>query len=256
MASTPKTKARELAEQLVVIGEAEPIDEVALHRVVVGAEKLMPVDAAAGHELLGRVAALRWDVDEMKRRHRLSVSLGNPVLSRCNFANSLDLVGLIDEAVQVALEASEHAPDNNLALHVLINAALSSGRLRDAQDYLNRWRKLFPDQAAPHSPEIDSIVAALDRGLFSEGGVREILRVAESIRANAHVRCHHIAVSESFEEPGSFLMTEHLVAPSSLAADMNCELADRWAESRTLATDPGLRFQPMFIGMITDGDHA
>ena len=170
MAPTPKTKAGELAEQLVVIGEAAPVDEVALHRVVVGAEKLMRVDAAAGHELLGRVAALRWDIDEMKRRHRLSVSLGDPVLSRCNFALSLRLVGLIDEAFQVALEASEYAPDDDLALRVLIEAALSNGRLRDAQGYLNRWRKLYPDEAAPHAPDIDSLVAALDRGLFSEDG--------------------------------------------------------------------------------------
>lgn len=255
MAPTPKTKALELAEQLELISEAEPVDEVALHRIVAGAEKLMRVDAAAGHELLGRVAALRWDIDEMKRRHRLSVSLGDPVLSRCNFALSLGLVGLIDEALQVALGASEHAPDDSLALRVLFDAALSSGRLRDAQGYLNRWRKLYPDETAHDTRDVDSLVAALDRGMFSEGGVREILRVAASIQVNARVRCHHITVSESFEEPGSFLMTEYLVAPSSLAVDLNCELAERWAESRTLAVDPGLRFQPMFIGTI-DGDHA
>ena len=255
MAPTPKTKALELAEQLELVGEAEPVDEVALHRIVAGAEKLIRVDAAAGHGLLGRVAALRWDIDEMKRRHRLAVSLGNPVLSRCNFALSLGLVGQSDEALKVALEASKHAPDDSLALRVLIDAALSNGRLRDAQCYLNRWRKLRPDETTPHARDIDSLVAALDRGLFSEGGVREILRVAASIQVNARVRCHHHTVSESFEEPGSFLMTVYLVAPSSLAVDLNCELAERWAESQTLWADPGLRFKPMFIGT-TDGDHA
>lgn len=61
----------------------------------------------------------------MKRRHRLSVSLGDPVLSRCNFAHSLSIMGLIDEAFEVALEASEHAPDDLFALNVLINAALA-----------------------------------------------------------------------------------------------------------------------------------
>ena len=255
MAPTPKTRSLELAEQLELIGETDPVDEVALRRIVAGAEKLMGVDAAAGHGLLGRVAALRWDIDEMKRRHRLSVSLGNPVLSRCNFALSLGLVGQNDEAFQVALEAVEHAPDDGLALRVFIDAALSNGRLRDAQGYLNRWRKLSPDEAAPHARDVDSLVAALDRGLFSENGVREILRVAASIQVNARVRCHQITVSESFEEPGSFLMTEYLVASSSLAVDLNCDLAERWAGSPTLVADPGLRFQPMFIGT-TDGDHT
>ena len=51
-------------------------------------------------------------------------------------------------------------------------------------------------------------------------------------------------------------MTEYVVTPSSRAADLNCELAERWAESPTLRADPGLRFKPMFIGTITDGDHS
>ena len=53
MAPTPKPKALELADQLERISEAEPVDEAALRRIVAGAGKLMPVDAAAGHELLG-----------------------------------------------------------------------------------------------------------------------------------------------------------------------------------------------------------
>ena len=212
----------------------------------------MGVDAVAGHELLGRVAALRWDVDEMQRRHRLSVSLGNPVLSRCNFALSLSLVGLINEAFLVALEAAEHAPDDRLALRVLIDAALANGRLRAAKIHLDRWRKLSPGEAGPHAPEVDSLVGALNKRLFGEDGVREVLRVATSIRVNARVRSHHITVSESVEEPGSFLLAEYLVTPSSRASDLNCELAERWAESPMLRADPGLRFKPMFIGTIAD----
>lgn len=49
---------------------------------------------------------------------------------------------------------------------------------------------------------------------------------------------------------------EPVVTPSSRAADLICELAERWAESPTLRADPGLRFKPMFIGTITDGDHS
>ena len=256
MAPTPQSKALEFADQLERICEAEPLDEVAVRRIVAGANKLMRVDAAAGHELLGRVAALRWDVDEMKRRHMLSVSLGDPVLSRCNFALSLTLVGLIDEAFQIALEAAEHSPGDRVPLRVAIETALAGGRLRTAKSYVDRWRKLSPDEAAPHTPEVYSLVRALGQGLFTEDGVRDVLGVAASIRVNARVRSHHITVSESIEEPGSFLMTEYVVTPSSRAADLNCELAERWAEAPTLRADPGLRFKPMFIGTIADGDHA
>lgn len=139
-----------LADRLTLISAADPVDEVALRRFVADANRLMSADAATGHQLLGRVAALRWDVHEMKRRHRLSVSLGDPVLSRCNFAHSLSIVGLTDDALEVALEASEHAPDDLFALNVLINAALANGRLRDAQRHLNRWRKLSLVNASVH----------------------------------------------------------------------------------------------------------
>ena len=138
---------------------------------------------------------------------------------------------------------------------MLIDAALANGRLRGAKIHLDRWRKLSPDEAGPHAPEVDSLVGALDKGLFGEDGVREALRVATSIRVKARVRSHHITVSESVEEPGSFLLAEYLVTPSSRASDLNCELAERWAESPMLRADPGLRFKPMFIGTIADGDH-
>ena len=141
MAHTPETVAPGLAERLTLISATEPVDEVALRRFVADANKLMGADAATGHQLLGRVAALRWDIDEMKRRHRLSVSLGDPVLSRCNFAHSLSIVGRFDEAFEMALEASEHTPNDLIALNVLlVNAALANGRLRDAQRFANRWR--------------------------------------------------------------------------------------------------------------------
>lgn len=256
MAHTPKTVAPDLADQLKLIGAADPVDEVALRRLALDAGKLMRADAASGHQLLGRVAALRWDVGEMQRRHRLSISLGDPVLSRCNFAHSLAIMGLIDDAFEVAIEASEHAPDNLLALRVLLDAALASGRLREARNGLQRWRKLSPNDAAPHAHAIDALAATLDRGLFSQEGACEILRLAASIRINARARCDRIAISESFEEPGSFLMTQHVIASSSHAADLNCALADRWAESPALQEDPGLQFKPMFIGTIIDGHHA
>ena len=77
-------KAPELADQLALIGKAERVDETALRRIAADARKLMRVDAATGHQLLGRVAALQWDIDAMRQHHRLSISLGDPVLDRCN----------------------------------------------------------------------------------------------------------------------------------------------------------------------------
>ena len=190
----------------------------------------------------------------MKRRHRLPISSDEPAHRRSDLANSLAAVGLIDEAFDVALEASERVPDDLHALQVLVNAALASGRLREAQDHLNRWRQLSRDEGKGtcHAEQIDSLVAASDQGLFSEDGVREILRVAASIQIKARVRRDRFAVWESFEEPGSFLMMQYMVTSSAQAADMNFELADRWAQSPTLMAYPGLQFKPMFSGTLGD----
>ncbi len=256
MPPTPKPRGAELAERLTLVSAADPVDEVALRRIVAETNKLMGADPAMGHALLGRVAALRWDIDEMKRRHRLAVPLGDPGLSRIDFANSLALVGLIDEAYDVALGAFECAPDDLLVLRLLIDVALLSGRLRDAQRYVSRWRKLSPKEDAPHAEHIESLRVALDQGLFSESGVRGILRVAAATLASSHVRGHRISISESYHEASSFLMTVYVIASSSRAADLNCELASRWAESPVLMADPGLRFKPMFIGMFGNGDHT
>ena len=114
MPPQPMPKARGLSKRLARMATADAIDEFALRRIEADAQKLMRVDAAGGHLALAKVAALRWEVDEMIRRHELAITLRDSAFTRCDYSDSLTLVGEIDEAFEVAREASSRAPDESV----------------------------------------------------------------------------------------------------------------------------------------------
>ena len=256
MPPQPMPKAHELAKRLARMASADAIDEFALRRIEADAQKLMRVDAAGGHLALARVAALRWEVDEMIRRHELAITLRDSAFTRCDYSDSLVLVGEIDEAFEVAREASSRAPDNLAVLRHAIKAAVQDARFHEAQKLCERWCKLSPQESPPLQPDIAAVVEAVERGVFTEAGARDALRSASGLRGDAHIRCSGFSIQPSIEEPGSFGFQYDLIASPAEAGDLNYALARRWADSPRLQGDPGLAFVPVFIGTVVDGSHA
>ena len=256
MPPRPPAKAHGLAKRLARLATADAIDEFALRRIEADAEKLMCTDVAGAHLALARVAALRWDIDEMIRRYELAVTLRDSVFARCDYADSLTLVGEIGEAFEVAREASSRAPDNPTVLRHAIEAAVQNARFREAQKLCERWSQLSPQESVPLQPDIAALVEAVERGVFTETGARGALRSASGLRGDAHIRCVGFSIQPSIEEPGSFGFEYDLIASPAEAGDLNYALARRWADTPRLREDPGLAFVPVFIGTVFDGSHA
>ena len=94
---------------------------------------------------------------------------------------------------------------------------------------------------------------AVDRGVFREESVQEVLRTAHEILVDAGVR--RTNSSELKADPDSLLFLIHVFASPERAAELNEALADRIADRPELMADPGVRFVPMFIGVRADGGH-
>ena len=254
--SAPLPKTSELADRAAQIGQDAVINEVALQRIAADARRLMSTDAANAHAVLGRVAALQWEVDGLRQHYRSAISLGDPVLSRWDYSTSLFLVGETEESYEVARDAWQRAPDSLPLLDDLIASAVSAARFGEAQNFCGRRRKLAPKQDLPLASVVGELAKAVRQRAFSEEGARETLRAADSIRSNARIRPNGVIVVPSLDEPGSFLFEYRLITSPTAAGDLNEELALHWAESSKAMADPGLKFLPMFIGTIINGSYA
>lgn len=254
--SAPLPKASELADRVAQIGQEAVIDEFALRRIAADARKLMPADAANAHAVLGRVAALQWDVEGLRRHYRSAISLGDPALSRWDYSTSLFLVGEVKESYEIAHDAWQKAPDNLSLLDDLIASALHVARFGEAQALGDRRRKLAPNRDLPLAGVITELAKAVRRGEFSEDGARQALQSADTIRSEARVRPSTMTIVPSQDEPGSFLFEYRLITSPPAAGDLNEALALRWAESPKAMADPGLKFLPMFIGTVVNGSYT
>ena len=254
--SAPMPKTSELADRVAQMGQDAVIDEFALRRIVADAGKLMSTDAANAHAVLGRVAALRWDVVELKRRYRSAISLGDPVSNRWDYSTALSIVGETEESYQMALSAWKRAPDNLSLLGHLIQTALHTARFGKAQAYCERGHKLAPKLDFPFAGVVTELAQAVRHGEFSEEGARVVLRVADSMRSDARIRLDRLTIVPSLDEPRSFLFEYHLITSPTTAGDLNEALALHWANSQEAMDDPGLKVLPMFIGTVTNGSHT
>ena len=108
----PLPKTAELADRLQQMAAAPTVDEQELQRIAQVANRMFSTDAASAHAILGRVATLRWDVEEAKRRYSLAIPLGDSAPILCDYADSLTFLGQIDDAFDAAQAAFERAPDN------------------------------------------------------------------------------------------------------------------------------------------------
>ena len=253
---SPLPKAAELAERVAELAKAPVVDELALRRIAADAKRTLPTDAVNARTVLGRVAALQWNVVELKRQYELAILMDDSATNRWDYATSLFRVGEAAAAYEMAHEAWRRAPDTPTILDQLVVGALHDARFRQAKAFCDRRSKLVPTQNPPLGEVVEALATAVGEGVFSEDGARKVLRTADAIRCDARVRPNGVLIVPSLEEPGSFLCEYRLVASPATAMDLNETLALRWAESPECMADPGLKFLPMFIGTVVDGGHS
>lgn len=252
----PLRKASELAERVAELSRAPVVDELALRRIVADAERIVSTDRANARAVLGRVAALQWNIAELKRQYELAVSSDDSATIRWDYATSLLLVGETGSAYKMAHDAWRRAPHNPRIVEQLVVNAVHDARFRQAKTLCDHWRKLVPTKNPPLAEVVEGLANAVGENVFSEDGARAVLRTADAIRSDALVRPNGVVVVPSLEEPGSFLYEYRLISSPAAATDLNETLALRWAESPKCMADPGLKFLPMFVGTVVDGGHS
>ena len=126
----------------------------------------------------------------------------------------------------------------------------------EARAFRKRFGKLSPERSLPDGSVEQVLGAAVDRGVFREESIQEVLRTAHEILADAGVRrTHRSDLTTYAADPDSLLFLVHVFASPERAAELNEALAGWIAGRPELMADPGVRFVPMFIGVRADGGY-
>ena len=259
----PATKAGKLMEQLGRLSAARELDDFAIRRVERAAKALMDVDRASAHTALGGAAALRGDAEAARSHHRIALRLADNETTQFNYAVSLSLLEETEEAFEVATAALERFPDDLALLGQATTAALESGHFRAARSLCDRWNAMVPDRAHQYSRLAQRLADAVDTGTITEDAVRSLLKVANGVQRDAHVRsmANRIGTLDTTDDFGpdqrdsgpSYLYVRQLHAEPTLASALNEQLADRVATRPDLLENPGLTFTVGFVGTSADG---
>ena len=254
---TPATKGAELINRLNAALLGAEVDDLVLRRIRHEAQQLMGADPVEAHTVLGAIATLEGRADDVRKHFHVALQQsGHSASVSMNYSCSLLTLGRPDEAFEIAKQASERAPDDLAVLEHLSSAALEAGRLLEARTFRKRFGRLSSERSLPDGSVVQMLGDAVDRGVFREESIQEVLRTAHEILAAAGVRRTNLSELKTYgTEPDSFLFLVHVFASPERAAELNEALADRIADRPEPMADPGVGFVPMFIGARADGGH-
>lgn len=252
----PASKTSDLIEKLASIATADVINEFEVARIQKEAGRLLKVDAAGAYTVLGCVAALKGDPATVRKHHGNALRLSSHVYVSYNYAVSLALLEMNEEALEIVMGALKQSPDDLELLGYAIRLSLQSGHIANANSLCSHWVHLVPDRPNELADSANELADAVERGVFREEAIRGVLGVLNSIQRTDNVRGAGSSLWRDPLDPASFLYERLIHASPARAAEMNEEFADRIAERSDLRESPGLRFVPMFMGTHTDAGDA
>ncbi len=136
----PQTKYLEIVKKLNKMLFSGETNEFELKRLKKEAENIKRTSPARSFTLLGMVACLEKDIDQMHSHHKNALHYsGDGQTYLQNYAVSLNALGIVDKAHEYALEAYEKEPDDPIVIGLL---AQITNKL-DMDDEFQKYVKLF-----------------------------------------------------------------------------------------------------------------
>lgn len=233
MSAAPKTKASKLIEELNVLLHQGERDEFTLRRIKSEAEKLRSSDAFNAYILLGMLASLENNVDEMRMNHLAALKLQpNEPNANFNYSTSLNNLCFYSEAREFSVKAYLGGPGNLQILSSLIEICVRSGRIREARKWLERFQALSPKKVNENEGLILEANELLDDGCVSDDEVEEILELSASALRSNKVIPNRVGIETLSDEESYWLnyMFEVQRPPADIV-ELNFEAAERLANS-------------------------
>jgi len=156
-----KTKFGEFIDILndMITGHSE-YNDFLLTKIKMGAKKLIQDDPAGAYILLGMIACVENDTENMHRNHKNAITLCNDFDTNTLYAISLLNADLFYEAYDIALKANKLCGDNIYDIFritdILIQCCDFLNLDEEMDNYLQKWKKIKKEDHPLSFPEDNS----------------------------------------------------------------------------------------------------
>jgi len=234
MPAQPADLARQLFDRLVRVADqgVQGIpDELEMRRLERDAKALLKTDPGKAHQLLGGIAAIRWDIDGMHSHHLAALKHAGKASTYRNYATSLQLVGLFQEAAKYLEIACERQPENLAYLRTASTFALWAGSPHKALELELQLQKRDPDHSLADRPVaiIKKLLALMERQGISEADLQAAMGLTFDFLRNRKERFTHVSLTPDEDQDAAFF-TIHVDLPAKEVVTADAELGRRFAE--------------------------
>lgn len=234
MALVKKFKSGELIDRINGLIEEDKIpDEFTLCALKRDAKALISQDPAHGYMILGMIAAIEGDKDELKRHHEKSLFYGvNPYIGNLNFMTSLRNAGCHSAALEYARLAFRAEADLEIVEN-LIRLNVHCLRFQEAIKYVEQLGMLRKDmEDHPLSPLLKKASSLLSKNALRDDDLAKIAQLAEELISEKGVRSRQVVTAMCSEGGVEWIAVEDFVACTPYAAaELNLELAERLVDA-------------------------
>jgi hypothetical protein len=144
----PKSKASQIIDELNKMLDNRTINEVALKRFKVEAERIKEKDLAKAFSILGMIACIENDLQNMHSYHKNAITYSNENIAELShYVVSLMNRRLFKDVHIYAQKVYKKSPSNSKNLDILIRAVNELNLEEEFQKYIKKWENLVEE---PH----------------------------------------------------------------------------------------------------------
>lgn len=181
MTPVPQNRSRELIDELnEALDHERPLSEFEIRRYIQEASSLIDADPAEAFTLLGILAGIEQNEEQMHHYHGLAIkhSVEDPY-HVFNYAVSIGRLGRLEESLSWARKAYERAVDRTVkmsALDFMIQACLLLGKDEQFIDYAYEWeliegephKLMSEEEGDAQEVEINELLTAFDKKIETD----------------------------------------------------------------------------------------
>jgi len=231
MSPEPKLKSEELVERINKLTQEDRKNVFKINALRKEAEALIKNDPFNAYMILGALSGIEAKIDEVRDYFNRSIKISpNNYYGYYSFAKALHNNGFYSEASPYAIKANELNPGNTDILNFLVNNCCSSGRYRDANDWLKKWGRAMPKRQHKDANALEQINYFVSDKEINDDDVEHLQLIAFDLLNEYGIFGHNGGVQMLSDEESSWVSHElKIIRPVAEIVDLNEKLAEKLA---------------------------
>ena len=192
MAPIAQIKQEKIVNELEELTFEQRHSPFVLNKYKREAEQLLNVDPGAAHMILGMIASLECNLDELHQRFKAALRLiEDSVNCLKNYTSSLERLARYEEALAIAKRTYEQYPNHPLAINTYSNSCAFYGAFRQALQVLSELEPLISEKR-PLLILLSSIVEFLNSKNITDDNLQQFIKTTTHSLISRNVYVHYV----------------------------------------------------------------